>query len=61
MKLGAGKLPDDALLFGDLNGNPPSPNPFSAAWSDFAPSKQMSIWVQIGSKAQSVANLFSSE
>jgi hypothetical protein len=38
MKLGAGKLPDDALLFGDINGNPPSPNAFSAAWSDFAAS-----------------------
>jgi integrase len=36
MKLGAGKLPDDALLFGDIDGNPPSPNAFSAAWSDFA-------------------------
>jgi integrase len=36
MKFGAGKLPDDALLFGDIKGNPPSPNAFSAAWSDFA-------------------------
>ena len=43
MKLGAGKLPDDALLFGDLNGNPPSPNAFSAAWSDFAASKQVNF------------------
>jgi hypothetical protein len=36
VKFGAGKLPDDALLFGDIDGNPPSPNAFSAAWSDFA-------------------------
>jgi hypothetical protein len=34
MKLGAGKLPDDALLFRDINGT----NAFSAAWSDFAAS-----------------------
>ena len=36
MKLGLGKMPDDAPLFGDIDGNPPSPNAFSAAWSDFA-------------------------
>ncbi len=36
LKLGAGKLPDDGLLFGDVEGNPPSPNALSAAWSDFA-------------------------
>lgn len=36
VQIGAGKLPDDALLFGDLDGKPPSPNAFSAAWSDFA-------------------------
>jgi integrase len=36
MKLGAGKLPDDALLFADIDGNPPSPNALSAAWADFA-------------------------
>jgi integrase len=36
MKLGAGKLPDDALLFADIDGNPPSPNVLSAAWADFA-------------------------
>jgi integrase len=36
LKLGAGRLPDDALLFGDVDGNPPSPNALSAAWSDFA-------------------------
>lgn len=36
LKLGAGKLHDDALLFGDSDGNPPSPNALSAAWSDFA-------------------------
>jgi integrase len=43
MKLGAGRLPDDALLFGDINGDPPSPNAFSAAWSDFAASKQVNM------------------
>jgi integrase len=36
LKLGAGRLPDVALLFGDIEGNPPSPNALSAAWSDFA-------------------------
>lgn len=36
LKIGAGRLPDDALLFGDIDGNPPSPNALSAAWSDFA-------------------------
>jgi len=36
MKLGAGKLQDDALLFADLEGTLPSPNSMSAAWSDFA-------------------------
>ena len=36
IKLGAGRLTDDALLFGDIDGDPPSPNALSAAWSDFA-------------------------
>lgn len=36
MKLGAGELPDDALLFGDLDGNPVTPNSVSAAWGDYA-------------------------
>jgi integrase len=36
MKLGAGKLPDDALLFADVEGTLPSRNSISAAWSDFA-------------------------
>ena len=36
IRLGAGRLPDDALLFGNLDGGPPSPNALSAAWSDFA-------------------------
>ena len=36
IKLGAGRLPDDALLFADLEGTLPSPNSISAAWSDFA-------------------------
>jgi integrase len=36
MKLGAGKLPDDALLFADLDGTPISPNTISQAWGRFA-------------------------
>ncbi len=36
MQLGAGRLPDDALLFADIDGNPLSPNAQSAAWKDFA-------------------------
>jgi integrase len=36
MQLGLGRLPDDALLFADLYGNPLSPNAQSAAWADFA-------------------------
>jgi integrase len=38
MKLGIGKLPDDALLFADIEGAPLSRNAISAAWSDFAAS-----------------------
>jgi integrase len=37
MRLGAGRLPDDALLFADLDGLPLSPNAVSAAWADFYP------------------------
>jgi integrase len=36
MKLGAGRLQDDDLLFADVNGAPLSPNAVSAAWSDYA-------------------------
>ena len=36
MQLGEGRLPDDALLFGTIEGGPLSPNAQSAAWSDFA-------------------------
>jgi integrase len=36
MKLGAGKLPDDALLFADLDGAPLSRISTSWRWSDFA-------------------------
>jgi integrase len=36
LKLGAGRLDEDAVLFSDIDGNPPSPNALSAAWSDFA-------------------------
>jgi integrase len=35
-KLGAGKLPDDALLFTRLDGALPSQMRYSKAWSDFA-------------------------
>jgi Phage integrase family len=38
MALGLGRLPDDALLFADLDGGPISPNSVSAAWSDLAKS-----------------------
>ena len=36
MQLGAGRLPDDALLFATIEGTPLSPNAVSAAWADFA-------------------------
>jgi integrase len=38
MQLGRGRLPDDALLFANLDGGPLSPNAVSAAWADFADS-----------------------
>jgi integrase len=38
MQLGAGKLPDDALLFADIEGRPLSPTAVSTAWADFAES-----------------------
>jgi len=38
MQLGAGKLPDDALLFADVDGGPLSPTAVSTAWADFAES-----------------------
>jgi len=38
MKLGIGRLPDDALLFADIEGTPLSRNAISAAWSNFAAS-----------------------
>lgn len=39
--LGLGKLPDDALLFPTLEGEPKSPRAFSAAWADVADSLDM--------------------
>jgi len=36
MQLGAGKLPDNALVFSDIDGGPLSPDAVSAAWSDYA-------------------------
>src|SRR5262249_27789845 len=36
LQLGLGKLPNDALLFLDLEGGPRSPSAVSKAWSDFA-------------------------
>jgi integrase len=38
MQLGAGQLPDDALLFATIEGEALSPNAQSAAWADFADS-----------------------
>jgi integrase len=38
MQLGAGRPPEDALLFTEINGEPLSPNAMSAAWADFAES-----------------------
>jgi integrase len=36
MQLGAGRMPDDAFLFTDIEGNVPTPNSVSAAWHDAA-------------------------
>jgi integrase len=36
MQLGAGRMPEDALLFTDIDGNLPTPNSVSAAWHDAA-------------------------
>ncbi len=36
LRLGAGKLNDNDLLFADIDGAPLSPNSVSAAWSDYA-------------------------
>jgi integrase len=41
MQFGRGRLPDDALLFAELDGGPLSPNAVSAAWADFADSIDM--------------------
>jgi integrase len=38
MACGAGRLPDDALLFADIEGGPVTPNAVSMAWADFAES-----------------------
>ena len=38
IKLGCGRLPDDALLFANLDGLPISPNSISSAWADYAKS-----------------------
>jgi integrase len=42
VRLGVGRLPDDALLFADMDGGPLSPNAVSAAWADFADNIDMS-------------------
>src|SRR5262249_22705322 len=34
LKLGAGKFPDDGLLFGNLEGEPRSPSSVSRSWSE---------------------------
>jgi integrase len=36
VRLGAGRLHDNDLLFGDIDGNPISPTTFSARWGEFA-------------------------
>jgi integrase len=36
MQIGAGRLPNDALLFATIEGDPLTPNSVSMAWSDFA-------------------------
>jgi hypothetical protein len=36
MQLGAGRLPDDALLFSTINGGPLSPTVVSTAWGELA-------------------------
>jgi integrase len=41
MKLGAGRLAEDALVFATLEGEPLSPNAVSAAWADFHPGPKM--------------------
>jgi integrase len=41
LKLGAGKLPDNALLFAGIDGALPSQKRYSKAWSDFADQKEM--------------------
>jgi integrase len=41
MQVGLGRLPDDALMFANIDGQPLSPNAVSAAWADFAKSIDM--------------------
>jgi integrase len=36
LRLGMGKLPDDGLLFANIDGRAPSPGSYSSAWADFA-------------------------
>ena len=36
VRMGLGRLPDDALLFSEPDGRPISPNSFSSAWAHFA-------------------------
>ena len=38
VQLGTGKLPDDALVFADIDGKPLRPNTISPAWASFAAS-----------------------
>jgi integrase len=38
MQMGAGKLPDDALLFSTIDGKPRSPNGLTTVWAKFADS-----------------------
>jgi integrase len=41
IRLGAGKLPDDTLLFAGINGALPSQKRYSKAWSDLADQMKM--------------------
>jgi integrase len=43
LQLGTGKIPDDALVFADVDGKPLRPNTVSPAWANFASSIGMDV------------------
>jgi integrase len=43
VQLGTGKIPDDALVFADIDGKPLRPNTVSPAWASFASSIGMDV------------------